>query len=93
MKRPLTEVLDELVKAKMQIEQWKAEHPENAEIVQMIEDYLRLFAEVQECWQPPTVIYPHVGPVLNPVLINPAPVVIRPLPYQPPWTVTCEAGT
>ncbi len=86
MKRHLGEVLDELVKAKVQIEQWKAEHPEQAEIVQMVEDYLRLFAEVQECWQPPTVIYPHVGPVVSPV-------VIRPMPYQPPWTVTCEAGT
>lgn len=81
----LTEILDELVKKKMQIEQWKLDHPEAVEIVQMVEDYLKLFDDVYRQMQPPTVIYPP----LNPGLINPAPV----FPPGPPWIITNTNGT
>jgi len=94
MIRPFAEVLDDLVSKRREIDQFKADHPELEKAMQLIEDYLKLFDEANKHWQAPTVIYPSVGPVINPMLINPAPVVIRPLtnPFTKPWTVTCEAN-
>jgi len=77
--RNLTETLDELVKKKLEIEQWKLDHPEAVEIVQMVEEYTALFDEVYRQLQPPTVIYP----------LNPAPV----FPPGPPWVITNTNGT
>jgi len=75
--RNLTEALDELVKKKMQIEQWKLDHPEAVEIVQMVEEYLKLFDEVYRQCQPPTIIN------------NPTPA----FPPGPPWVITNMNGT
>ena len=86
---PLTETLDELVKKKMQIEQWKLDHPEAVEIVQMVEDYLKLFDDVYRQMQPPTIInpYPSIPVTTNPGIISPAP-----NPFNPPYKIICATG-
>lgn len=91
--KKLIDTLDELVKKKMEIEQWKKEHPDMTEIVQLIEDYLRLFDDVYKQCQPPTVIGPYpfnaptTVPILNPGIINPAP---NPLSPYLPYKITCR---
>jgi hypothetical protein len=89
-----SETLDELVKKKMQIEQWKAAHPEAVEIVQMVEDYLKLFDDFYRQCQPPTVIapYPSSPVTTNPVIINPAPITGPRFPLDPPYKITCATG-
>ena len=82
--KPLTEMLDELVKKKMQIEQWKAAHPEAVEIVQMVEEYAALFDEVYRQLQPAPVSIP-------PYIVNPAPVPLYPL--GSPWVVNTNSTT
>jgi hypothetical protein len=85
----LTETLDELVKKKLQIEKWKLDHPESVEIVQMVEDYLKLFDELYRQLQPAPVSIP---PYINPGIVNPAPVA--PLfPPGPPWVITNGTAT
>ena len=85
--RNLTGTLGELVKKKMEIEEWKKEHPDMAEIVQLVEDYLRLFDDLYRQCQPPTVVYPFNAPILNPGIINPAS-----NPFSPPYKITCDTN-
>lgn len=67
----LSDLINELVEKKMQIEQFKKDHPEQGEIVQMVEDYTALFDEVcRQCQQStPTYIPYPVYP--NPYLSYP----------------------
>jgi hypothetical protein len=83
--RTFTESLEALVNKKVEIERWKAEHPEQTEIIEMVEEYTKLFDEVSRQMQLPVIMpsYPS-----NPVTINPG--VIDPLPsLNNPWRVTC----
>ena len=71
--KELSTLLDELVQKKMQIEQFKTEHPELAEMVQMVEEYFVLYDELYRLVQHslPVPLYP-MYPPYNPLL--------------PPWT-------
>ena len=58
----LSDLINGLVEKKMQIEQYKKDHPEQSEIVQMVEDYTALFDEV--CRQSQVPVQPIVYPVI-----------------------------
>lgn len=78
----ITDTLNKLVEKKAQIEQFKADHPEMVEAIQLVEEYTALFEEAcKQCQQSQPNYIPY------PVPYNPYPVY----PYQP--IVTYDAYT